>query len=169
MAEADAEDRDAVAEMAHHVEGNAGLIRGPGAGRDDDGIGADGQQLIDGDCVVAQHPALAAELADIARQVVDEGIVVIDQDDHFASTAALARGAKAALARAFKSGDLQIPPDLPEKIENALARILLDRLGLELRAGSLILGTQRIAETARGGAVALLLHARDASEDGHRL
>ena len=60
---------------------------------------------------------------------------------------ALAKGRlKAALARAFKSGDLEIPPDLPEKIENALARILLDRLGLELRAGSIILGTQRIAE-----------------------
>ena len=82
---------------------------------------------------------------------------------------AIAKGRlKAALARAFKSGDLEIPPDLPEKIENALARILLDRLGLELRAGSIILGAQRIAEAARGGAVALLFHAEDASEDGRK-
>ncbi|MCH2488173.1 MAG: DUF448 domain-containing protein [Erythrobacter sp.] len=75
---------------------------------------------------------------------------------------------KAALSRAFRTGDLEIPADLPEKIENALARVLLDRLGLELRAGSLILGTQRIVEAARGGAVALLFHAEDASEDGRK-
>ena len=82
---------------------------------------------------------------------------------------AMAKGRlKAALARAFKSGDLEIPADLPEKIESALARVLLDRLGLELRAGSLILGTQRIAEAARGGAVELLAHASDASEDGRK-
>ena len=82
---------------------------------------------------------------------------------------AMAKGRlKAALARAFKTGDLEIPSDLPEKIENALARVLLDRLGLELRAGSLILGTQRIAEAARGGAVDLLCHASDASEDGRK-
>ena len=82
---------------------------------------------------------------------------------------AMAKGRlKAALARAFKTGDLEIPADLPEKIENALARVLLDRLGLELRAGSLILGTQRIAEAARGGAVELLAHASDASEDGRK-
>ena len=73
---------------------------------------------------------------------------------------------KGALSRAFKTSDLELAENLPELIENALTRVLLDRLGLEMRVGSLILGTQRIAETARGGAVALLLHARDASEDG---
>ena len=75
---------------------------------------------------------------------------------------------KAGLARAFKTGELEIPADLPEKMEDALARVFLDRLGLEMRTGSLILGTQRIAETARAGGVALLLHASDASEDGRK-
>ena len=83
--------------------------------------------------------------------------------------AALANGKlKAALARAFKSGGLTIPPDLPERIENALRKALLDRLGLEMRAGRLILGSDRIANEARAGVVAALYHAADASEDGSR-
>ena len=82
---------------------------------------------------------------------------------------ALANGKlRGGLARAFKTGDLEIPADLPEKVENALTRVFLDRLGLEMRVGRIILGTQRIAETARAGGVALLLHASDASEDGRK-
>ena len=82
---------------------------------------------------------------------------------------ALAKGKlKGALARAFKGAALTIPEDLPQRIENALTRALLDRLGLEMRAGRLILGSERIAEHARGGAVDLLLHASDASADGSR-
>ena len=84
------------------------------------------------------------------------------------ATAQAAGKLKGALARAFKAGDLEIPDTLPQMVEDALTRVLLDRLGLEMRVGSLILGTQRIAEAARGGAVALLLHASDASEDGRK-
>jgi predicted RNA-binding protein YlxR (DUF448 family) len=83
--------------------------------------------------------------------------------------AAIAKGRlKGALARAFKGAALTIPEDLPQRIEDGLTRALLDRLGLEMRAGHLILGSERIAEHARGGAVALLLHASDASIDGSR-
>ena len=87
--------------------------------------------------------------------------------DEFAEAQAKGR-LKGALSRAFKTGDLELADNLPELVENALTRVLLDRLGLEMRVGSLILGTQRIAEAARGGAVALLLHASDASEDGRK-
>ncbi len=75
---------------------------------------------------------------------------------------------RAGLSRAFKTGDIEIPENLPQKIEDALLRVFLDRLGLEMRVGSLILGTQRIADAARKGEVALLLHALDASEDGRK-
>lgn len=75
---------------------------------------------------------------------------------------------KAALARAFKGGALDIPSDLPARIEDALRRALTDRLGLEMRGGALILGTQRIAETARAGGVERLFHASDSSEDGRK-
>ena len=75
---------------------------------------------------------------------------------------------RGALARAFKGAALTVPDDLPDLIERALTRALLDRLGLELRAGKVLLGSDRIAEHARGGAVSLLLHASDASADGSR-
>lgn len=82
---------------------------------------------------------------------------------------AMAKGKlKGALARAFKTGDIAIPADLPDRIEDGLRRAALDRLGLELRGGSLLTGSDRIAEGARRGQVHLLLHAADASEDGNR-
>ena len=75
---------------------------------------------------------------------------------------------KGALARAFKGAALAIPEDLGAKIEAALLRVLTDRLGLEMRTGFLLLGSERIAEKARGGKVAWLGHAADASLDGAR-
>ena len=83
--------------------------------------------------------------------------------------AAIAKGRlKGALARAFKGTAFTIPEDLPARIEAALRRALTDRLGLEMRAGRLILGTDRIAEQARSGAVCWLAHAADAKPDGSR-
>jgi len=86
---------------------------------------------------------------------------------------ALANGKlKGALARAFGKtlGDarLAIPADLPDRIEAALTRVLTERLGLELRAGRLLMGSDRIAEKARQGRVEWLGHAADAGEDGSR-
>ncbi len=75
---------------------------------------------------------------------------------------------KAALSRAFKTGKLQIPADLPVLLEKALRKALSERLGLELRSGRLILGSDRIANEARMGKVAALYHASDARSDGSR-
>ena len=81
--------------------------------------------------------------------------------------AAMADGKlKGALARGFKTGGLKVPEDLPELIEKALLRAFTDRLGLENRAGRLILGSDRIANEARMGKVAALYHAADARDDG---
>jgi len=81
--------------------------------------------------------------------------------------AAIAQGKlKGALARAFKSAPPHVPEDLPEQIEIGLLRTLTDRLGLEMRSGKLILGSERIAEHARGGVLAALYHASDASDGG---
>jgi len=83
--------------------------------------------------------------------------------------AAMAKGhLKGALARAFKGAPLTIPEDLPERAELALHRAFTDRLGLEMRAGKLLVGSDRIAENARMGKVAWLAHAGDASPDGSR-
>ncbi|MFC3174149.1 DUF448 domain-containing protein [Novosphingobium bradum] len=82
---------------------------------------------------------------------------------------ALAKGnLKGALARAFKGVALAIPDDLADRIEAALMRAFTDRLGLEMRAGKLLVGSDRIAENARAGNVAWLAHAADAGEDGNR-
>ncbi len=89
--------------------------------------------------------------------------------DRVTLEAAIAKGKfKGALARAFKTGDFAIPADLPDRIEDGLRRAALDRLGLEMRAGALLAGSDKIAEAARRGQVHLLLHAADASEDGNR-
>lgn len=89
--------------------------------------------------------------------------------DRAALEAAQAKGKlKGALARAFKTSALSIPPDLGERIEKALRQAALDRLGLEARAGTLITGSDKIETAARRGEVHLLIHASDAGEDGNR-
>lgn len=75
---------------------------------------------------------------------------------------------RGALARAFKGVPVGIPDDLGARIEAALARAFADRLGLELRAGNLLLGSDRIEQAARSGRVAWLGHARDSGADGRR-
>ncbi|AXB75837.1 MULTISPECIES: DUF448 domain-containing protein [Novosphingobium] len=82
---------------------------------------------------------------------------------------ALSKGKlKGALARAYKGASLSIPEDLADRIENALTRSLTDRLGLELKSGRLLMGSDRIAQNAREGRVEWLAHAADASVDGSR-
>ncbi len=82
---------------------------------------------------------------------------------------ALAKGKlRGALARAYKGASFTIPADLPERIAAALMRGFTDRLGLEMRAGRLLVGSDRIAEQARGGLVHWLAHASDAAPDGSR-
>jgi hypothetical protein len=88
--------------------------------------------------------------------------------DKAALEAAQAKGKlKGALSRAFKTGDLHIPEDLSERIESALRQAALDRLGLEARSGTLLTGSDKIANAARAGKVELLLHAADAGADGN--
>ena len=80
--------------------------------------------------------------------------------------AAAAKGKlRSALARAFKS-NATAPDDLGALIEAGLARRTLDRLGLEMRSGHLILGNDRIGGAISSGQVYLLLHASDAAVDG---
>ncbi|WP_082703388.1 DUF448 domain-containing protein [Novosphingobium sp. Fuku2-ISO-50] len=80
---------------------------------------------------------------------------------------AIAKGKlKGALARAFKGSPLSIPTNLGARIESALRRALADRLGVELRSGIMVLGTEKIANAARSGTVKFLAHASDAGDDG---
>jgi len=75
---------------------------------------------------------------------------------------------KAALQRAFKTGEVTVPADLGDRIERALRQAALDRLGMEARAGNLITGADRVEAAARSGQVQLLVHAADSGDDGRR-
>jgi predicted RNA-binding protein YlxR (DUF448 family) len=80
---------------------------------------------------------------------------------------ALAKGKlRGALQRAFKTDNLSIPGDLADRIEAALRQAVLDRFGLEARAGHLITGAERIETSARRGELRMLIHAADAGTDG---
>jgi predicted RNA-binding protein YlxR (DUF448 family) len=112
-------------------------------------LGPDGQVAPD---VRARAPGRGAWIG-VGREAVD---------------AALANGRlKGALSRAFKA-PVSPPADLGGRIEAALRQVLLDRLGLEARAGTLLTGSEKIETAARKGEVHLLLHAADAGEDGNR-
>lgn len=82
-------------------------------------------------------------------------------------TRAQAKGKLAgALKHAFKVKLLTLPDDMAARINVALQKGWLNRLGLEARAGNLICGADKIDAAARAGQVHLLLHASDASLDG---
>src|SRR5687768_9001016 len=113
-------------------------------------LGPDGQVAPD---VRARAPGRGAWIG-VGRKALDE---------------ANARGKlKGALARAFKTGEIDVPADLGERIEAALKAQALDRLGLEARSGTLVTGGERIETAARQGKVHLLIHAADAGDDGNR-
>lgn len=92
----------------------------------------------------------------------------ISADREALSTALTNGKLKGGLARAFKTGAFTVPDDLVERIDAALARNALDRLGLEARGGTLQTGSEKLQNAARSGKVELLIHASDAAEDGRR-
>ncbi|WP_242098099.1 DUF448 domain-containing protein [Sphingomonas sp. CROZ-RG-20F-R02-07] len=75
---------------------------------------------------------------------------------------------KGGLARAFKTGEFVITPELPQQIATALERSAMDRLGLEARSGTLLTGSDKIETAARSGKLHALYHAADAGADGNR-
>jgi predicted RNA-binding protein YlxR (DUF448 family) len=110
-------------------------------------------------------------LPDVGAKAPGRGAWIVP--DRAALESAMADGhLKRGLMRAFKGGPpgetLSYSDDLPQRIEAALTRSLLDRLGIELRGGNIVLGSAKLEEQARSGRIALLLHARDASEDGRK-
>src|SRR5581483_5423645 len=82
VAEADAEYRDLAAELPHECERDARLIRGAGAGRDDDARGRSLADFLDRECVVAHDLDVFAELAQVLDEVVGEAVVVVDHENH---------------------------------------------------------------------------------------
>lgn len=112
-------------------------------------------------------------IADVAGRLPGRGAWISADRALFDSVAARGR-LRGALARALRTQQFQLADDLGSRIEQALARRLLDRLGLENRAGNLLMGADRVREALarsamagrHGRRVCLLLHAADARPDG---
>src|SRR6185312_1537690 len=82
VSQANAEDRNAAAKAADQVGGHAGLGGRAGAWRDDDPLRRERRDLIEGNGVISTNERLAAQLAHVAGEVVDERVVVVDEQNH---------------------------------------------------------------------------------------
>ena len=82
VAEADAENRRRRSEAADEIGRDPGLGRRARSRRNDDVRRRERLDLVERDRVVAADDRVAAQLADVPRQVVDERVVVIDEENH---------------------------------------------------------------------------------------
>jgi uncharacterized protein len=103
--------------------------------------------------------------ADWSERLPGRGAWITANRALFDSVAAKGR-LRGALARAFKANAFTLPDDLADRIAAGLEQRLLNRLGLEKRAGTLILGGDRVREALARGKVFAVLHAGDARPDG---
>ncbi|WP_022679249.1 DUF448 domain-containing protein [Sandarakinorhabdus limnophila] len=103
--------------------------------------------------------------ADWSERLPGRGAWITADKALFDSVAAKGR-LRGALARAFKANSFTLPDDLADRITATLQQRMLNRLGLEKRAGTLILGGDRVREALAKGKVFAVLHAGDARPDG---
>src|SRR5262245_42251362 len=82
MPQADSQDWRRGTEAPDDVDRDARLRRGARAGRDDDVGRPPPGDLVERDRVVAMHLAFLPELAHVAREIENKGVVVVDEEDH---------------------------------------------------------------------------------------
>jgi len=82
VAEADAEDRDLIAEMSNGLHGNACVFRSTRAGGDNEPFRMQINELLQAQCVITIYVAFASRLLQVMMQDMGERIVIIDQDPH---------------------------------------------------------------------------------------
>ena len=103
--------------------------------------------------------------ADWSERLPGRGAWITADRALFDSVAAKGR-LRGALARAFKGNSFTVSDDLGDRIAAGLQQRLLNRLGLEKRSGTLILGGDRVREALAKGKIFAVLHAADARPDG---
>lgn len=123
-------------------------------------------------CIVSQRARPAAELvrfvtdpedrvvADIAGKLPGRGIWV--SADRSAVETAVRKRLFSRAARRTASADAE----LPDQVEELLARSALGLLGLARRAGQVVTGFDQVADALDGGQAAVVLTASDAAKHG---
>ena len=82
VAEAHTKDGKFSGETLDQLHGNACLLRRARTGRNYDAFRISPDNLFHGDFVVAVHLDVATQLAEILREVVSKGIVVVEKQNH---------------------------------------------------------------------------------------
>lgn len=125
-------------------------------------------------CIVTRKVGPAADLMRFA--LAPDGAVVPDlrarlpgRGAWITPTAAILAEAvrRRAFARAFKA-EAAVPPDLIDAVDAAMKRDLLGSLALANKAGAVTAGFFKVEAALRDGSAAVLIHAREAAEDGRR-
>src|SRR5262245_23179894 len=99
---------------------------------------------------------------DLKRKLPGRGVWVT------ATRTAVAEAVKrGALKRGFRA-NVNVPPDLADRLEAMLGRWVLDALAIANKAGAVAAGFERVEGAIESGAVAAVIHAADASPDGVR-
>ena len=84
QSEAHAEHRPFAGEVGDDLVRQAGVVRAAGPGADEDAVGVERIDLVEGERVATMHERLGAELPEVLHEVVDERVVVVDHQhaDH---------------------------------------------------------------------------------------
>src|SRR5262249_9104851 len=82
VSQAHAKNRRRFVEIPNDVLGDAGVYRRSRSGRNDDARGFESLDFFDSDLVVAMNAQLLSQLAKVLHEVVGEGVVVIDHQNH---------------------------------------------------------------------------------------
>jgi hypothetical protein len=82
MSETDAQDRAVWGKTADHFTADAGFRWGAGPRGDANPLGIQGRDFIQGDPVIALHEERGSQFAEVLHEVIGEGVVVIDDEQH---------------------------------------------------------------------------------------
>src|SRR4051794_13961882 len=83
MSETDAESGNRRSQLANEFDGDTRFVRSTRTRRDNDPFRLQSACFVQGDLVVASNQHVRAELTQILDKVISEGIVVVEDEDHF--------------------------------------------------------------------------------------
>jgi hypothetical protein len=83
VAKANTKNRDGRAKATHNIGRDSRLSRGTWPWRENNVARSERFDLGQGDLIVTTDDDLATQLAHVPREVVNEGVVVIDDEDHY--------------------------------------------------------------------------------------